>query len=453
MPPWKPDPQYRSYQKENYLSATQKQQITDWVNAGMPQGNPALEPALPVFPSGSQVGVPDLVVSFAKKYVHVGTNTDEYRYFVLPTGLTTDKKIRSMEFRPGNKKVVHHALVWEDTTGAAAAEDALTPEYGYSGGGSNNTNLSQQQLPGYVPGAFPVIYSNGITQKLHAGGDLKVQMHFAPTSTDEADSSSINIFFDNSNSIRYLQSFIMLPLPNVLVNGPFYIFANTKKEFHGRYTVPIDVSLLSVAPHCHKLGTHWKVYAVKPGGDTVKLIHIPSWDFNWQGAFQFKQLIKLPAGSVIHAFAGYDNTTGNVNNPHNPPINITWGEGTGDEMYYLPISFLPYQAGDENIVLEDPVTGVRNPVFEQVSDKLYPVAPVPANESIRFGYTLATSGEVGIRLFSLEGKLKKTIEPDSYHLPGYHTRELQVSDLAAGVYFLEFTKGKIRQTQKVVVGK
>jgi len=384
MPPWKPNPEYRKYQKENYLSIAQKQLIEDWVNDGMPQGNPALEPPLPVFPSGSQVGIPDLVVSFSKKYVHQGNNTDEYRYFVLPTGLTSDKKIRSLEFRPGNKKVVHHTLIWEDTTGAAAAEDALTPEYGYPGGGSSTTNLSQQQLPGYVPGAFPVIYSNGITQKLHAGGDLKLQMHYAPSPVDEPDSSSINIFFENGNSNRMLQSYIMLPIPGILVNGPFYILANTKKEFHGQFTVPADFSLFSVSPHCHKLGTHWKVYAVKPTGDTIPLIHIPSWDFNWQGSYQFKQLIKVPAGSVIHAFAGYDNTTGNDNNPHVPPINITWGESTADEMYYLPISYLPYQAGDENIVLEDPLTGISNPLIQQITDKLYPVAPVPANETIRF---------------------------------------------------------------------
>ena len=453
MPPWKPNPQYRNYQKENYLTTTQKQLIVDWVDGGMPQGNVALEPPLPVFPSGSQIGVPDLVVSFAKKYVHTGNDQDEYRYFVLPTGLTSDKKIRSMEFRPGNKKIVHHALIWEDTTGAAAAEDAATPEYGYAGGGSGTTNLNQPQLPGYVPGAFPVIYSHGITQKLHAGGDLKLQMHFAPSPIDETDSSSINIFFDNENSNRLLQSYIMLPIPGVLVNGPFYIPANTKKEFHGRFTVPSDLSLYSVSPHCHQLGTHWKVYAINPAGDTIPLIHIPYWDFNWQGSYQFKRLIKLPQGSVVHAYAGYDNTTANTNNPHNPPIDITWGEGTADEMYYLPFSFLPYQAGDENIDLEDAVTGVTNPQIQQITDKLYPVSPVPSSESIRFGYTLANSGKVGLNLFTIDGKLKKTIESESYHLPGFHTRDLNISDLPSGVYFLEFTKGKIRQTQKVVVGK
>jgi hypothetical protein len=450
MPPWKPDPNYRQYQKENYLSAEQKQQISTWVNDGMPQGNPALEPPLPVFPTGSQVGVPDLVLSFAEAHTVQGNNNDEYIYFVLPTGLTEDKLIRSLEFRPGNTQVVHHTLIWEDTTGAAAAQDALTPGYGYYGG-QGSSALNQQQLPGYVPGAVPIVYSNGIVQKLHAGGDLKLQVHYAPTPIEQTDSSTINIFFENSNADRLLQTYIMLPLPSVLENGPFIMPPNEVREFHGTFTVPFDVSLFSVAPHCHKLGTHWKVYAVKPSGDTIPLISIEDWDFNWQGSYQFRSLLKVPAGSVIHAFAGYDNTVNNPFNPNNPPLSVSWGEGTADEMFYLPISFLPYQIGDENIVFEDNVVGNLN--IKTVADKLYPIYPVPASDIVKFGYTLETAGNVSLSIFNIEGKLIQSVHQNSFHLPGYHTKELKVSDLTPGIYFLEFVKVNVRHTEKFVVGE
>lgn len=451
MPPWKPDPTYRRYRKENFLSAEQKQQITDWVNQGMPQGNPALEPALPVFPTGSQVGVPDLVLSFAEAFEHQGNNTDEYRYFVIPTGLTEDKNIRSLEFRPGNKNIVHHTLIWEDTTGASAASDAATPEYGYSGSQGVGGNLNQQQLPGFVPGAAPVVYSNGITQTIHAGADLKLQMHYAPSATNEVDSSSINIFFEDAPNTRPLLTYIMLPFGNTLVNGPFIMLPNQVKEFHGVFTVPLDVSLFSIAPHCHKLAQHWKVYAVEPSGDTIPLINIREWDFNWQGAYQFQQLIKLTAGAVIHAFCEYDNTTNNINNPNNPPQLVTWGEGTTDEMFYLPISFLVYQEGDENIVFDDNTVNVLN--IYQTKDKLYPVNPTPSGDNIRFGFTIGNSGNVSLKIYSLEGKLVKQIENNSYHLPGYHVKDLNVSDLRSGVYFLEMIKGEMRQTEKIIIAR
>jgi hypothetical protein len=454
MPPWQPDPGYKRYQRENYLSDAQKQQIVAWVDAGMPQGNPSFEPPLPVFPTGSQVGVPDLTVSFAKKHVHPGNNIDEYRYFAIPTGLTQDKKIKSIEFRPGNTKLVHHTLIWEDTTGQTAAFDAATPEYGYGENQGTGANLNQPQLPGYVPGCAPPIYSNGIFQTLHAGSDLKLQVHYAPSSVDETDSSSINIFFENGQSDRPLQSTIMLPFGNVLVNGPFIIPANTTREFHGRISIPYDISLYSISPHCHKLGTHWKVYAVKPSGDTLPLINIKKWDFNWQGDYQFRQLIKVPAGSVIHAFAGYDNTTNNVNNPHSPPQSITWGQGTAEEMFYLPITYLQYQAGDENIVFETDSIVTGNAIkLRGMADKLYPVFPVPSQDELTIGYTLANSGKVSINLISIDGKKVEAIENESYHLPGYHTRRVPVSKLSPGIYFLEMIKGQDRQTQKVVIGK
>jgi hypothetical protein len=243
----------------------------------------------------------------------------------------------------------------------------------------------------------------------------------------------------------------MVPLPGVLVNGPFIMPPNQVKEFHGTFTVPFDVSLFSISPHCHKLGTHWKIYAVPPTGDTIPLISIEDWDFNWQGSYQFRSLLKVPAGSVIHAFAGYDNTVNNPFNPNSPPQTVSWGEGTADEMFYLPISFLPYQIGDENIVFEDDVVGNLN--IKTVADKLYPIYPVPASDIVKFGYTLETAGNVSLSIFNIEGKLIQSVHQNSFHLPGYHTKELKVSDLTPGIYFLEFTKGNLRQTEKFVIGE
>jgi hypothetical protein len=63
MPPWKPDPAYQRYQRENFLTDSEIQLIADWVDQGSVQGNPADEPELPVFPNGSQIGTPDKVLS------------------------------------------------------------------------------------------------------------------------------------------------------------------------------------------------------------------------------------------------------------------------------------------------------------------------------------------------------------------------------------------------------
>ncbi|MCB0644739.1 MAG: cytochrome c, partial [Phaeodactylibacter sp.] len=135
MPPWQADPEYSNFLYENYLTDAEIQLIADWVAAGSPEGDPNNTPTPPSFPSGSQLGTPDLVLPFAEAYEHYGGNEDEYRVFVLATGLTEDKDIAAIELRPGNTKIVHHALCTFDTTGTAFALDQEDPQYGYDGFG------------------------------------------------------------------------------------------------------------------------------------------------------------------------------------------------------------------------------------------------------------------------------------------------------------------------------
>jgi hypothetical protein len=215
--------------------------------------------------------------------------------------------------------------------------------------------------------------------------------------------------------------------------------------------VPFAISLYGIAPHCHKLGTHWTVYAVTPQNDTINLIKINDWDFNWQGAYQFKQLLKIPAGSVLHAFAGYDNTTNNPSNPNSPPQTVTWGEGTADEMFYLPFLYLPYFPGDENIIFEEENPVGKAPNSISTTNKLYPVFPSPAHDVSRYGFTLETAGTVEISLLSLDGKLVSKPISARFHLPGYHINDLDLSQVPSGVYLLEMNKDGERQSQKLVV--
>ena len=92
------------------------------------------------------------------------------------------------------------------------------------------------------------------------------------------------------------------------------------------------------------------VYA-ENNGDTIPIISIPEWDFNWQNFYQPEYMLKLPQGYTLHAYAVYDNTSSNPLNPNNPPQNIPWCDYTTCEMFFLPFSYVPYQEGDENIYL------------------------------------------------------------------------------------------------------
>ena len=130
---------------------------------------------------------------------------------------------------------------------------------------------------------------------------------------------------------------------------------NTVKTFRTQFTLPADISVLTINPHMHLLGRTFLAYAVAPTGDTIPLIRIPRWDFRWQYFYTFQKILKLTRGTTIHALATFDNTAANPNNPFSPPREVR-EQGASmrstDEMFQCIITMLPYQPGDERISLE-----------------------------------------------------------------------------------------------------
>lgn len=455
MPPSQTDPNFSNFLGENFLTDQEISDISTWVANGMPRGDQAEEPTFPEFPDGSVLGEPDLVLEMAEEWMHMGNGLDDYRYFVLPTNLTEDRVVKAVEFRPGNAKIVHHALLFEDTQGLAAANDAATPEYGFDGFGSFAGNdqtaiLNQKQYPGYVPGQKPIRFPDGAGQVLQAGADVVIQVHYAPWPVDATDKSKINIFFmdeEEETFEREVESHIMLPFQEV-INASFFIPANTERTFHGVFTTPIDVSLVNIAPHMHLLGKSWEVWLEKPDGERVNLISVPDWDFNWQGSYAFKRYIVAPAGTEIHAVASYDNTTNNPNNPSNPPQFSTWGEGTTDEMYYLPIGFVRYRQGDEDIVFDEITTSTE--VVQPNSNFIYPLAPNPVDDFTIAGLHLEKGQSVNISIFDVEGRRIRTLRKSEFFNSGEHYINFSTANLASGMYILQMEGSDFQSSRKFV---
>ena len=106
----------------------------------------------------------------------------------------------------------------------------------------------------------------------------------------------------------------------------------------------------------HLLGKSFWSYAIKPDGDTIRIVRIPKWDFRWQYFYTYPKPLIIPKGSVIYVKGEYDNTDKNPNNPFYPPRTVREPTGgnmkTTDEMFQLIMTFLPYEKGDENIDLK-----------------------------------------------------------------------------------------------------
>ncbi|MCI4666755.1 MAG: T9SS type A sorting domain-containing protein [Bacteroidia bacterium] len=454
MPPWKPDRNYSTFVGEKGLTEQEIKLIAEWVDAGTPQGDPNLEPPLPNFPTGSQLGTPDLVLEMSEDYFIEGNNQDDYRVFVLPTGLAEDKEIAAIEFRPGNTRAVHHALLAYETDGLAAARDAQSATYGYESFGDFGVPV-QGTFTGYTPGIQSVFFPEGIGTTLPKGSDLLVQVHYAPLATNETDRSKVNIFYKKGND-SISREVERLPATPFDLDGGFLSFniaPNTVRTFHGTKELTEDISLMSVYPHMHYLGKKWDLYALTPSGDTINIVRINDWDFNWQGAYTFDRMKKIPSGSVIHVWGTYDNTSNNPFNPNNPPARVRWGESTTDEMYLVGMTYVPYRNGDENIVMGQGTTTHIEDVFNSTESRIYLPFPNPANDYVVMSYYLDKPQTINIEILDSKGALVKSIVKEQRFTTGNHKLEFEVNELPAGLYTLSLNNTSLKLTRPLVITK
>jgi hypothetical protein len=372
MPPWPADKHYQQYANERGLTDNEINLIGEWIDIGAPLGDSTKLPAPPKFPEGSELGKPDLVIKMRDSFHIKGNNTDHFLVMKLPYEIERDRYVKTIEFVPGNRKVLHHMNAHLIQYDENKKENVLDGEMAVDNKKFTSTEYHKKlgllhddgtypamitSVANYLPGTSALVYPDGIGgYKFSKKGALYLNsMHYGPTPVDEYDQSYFNIFFTDEPPKRPLREVIMGTLGVSKVVPPLVIPPNEIKKFITQLQLNQDISLLTINPHMHLIGKSFLAYAIVPGGDTIPLIKIDDWNFRWQYFYTFKNMIKIPAGSVIIAEGIYDNTINNPNNPYDPPQTVAERTGsmkTTDEMFQLIINYLPYQKGDENISLE-----------------------------------------------------------------------------------------------------
>jgi mono/diheme cytochrome c family protein len=276
MPPWLPEPGYVEFYGQRGLSGDEIDTIKRWVKGWSPEGDPADLPPLPSWPEGWQLGEPDLVVRMAEPYVLAAEGRDVFRNFVIPIPVEQTRYVRGVELRPGNPKVVHHAIMRIDPTSASQRLAERDPELGFGGMDMGSSEDPDGHFYGWTPGKLPFLSPEDLAWRLEKGTSVVLQVHMKPSGKREQVQPSIGFFFGNRPPARRLYP--------VLLNAAVIDIPPGVTDYVVRdvFTLPVDVEALSVYPHAHYLGKHMKVFAELPDGSEQWLVRIPDWDFDWQ---------------------------------------------------------------------------------------------------------------------------------------------------------------------------
>ena len=337
MPPWKAAAGYGEFQHENRLSDVEIQTLANWAATGAPRGDKRLEPVPPKPPVGGwSMGQPDLLLQpKGGEYKVAAEGADVYRNFVLANPSDKDLWVSAMDVHPGNKKVVHHVIVYVDAKhqGRKLSAETHDGQEGYVSSGGGVGFVPSGSLGGWAPGGRPYQTPAGDAFRVPAGADLVLQVHYHKDGKPETDATQVGLYL---SKVPVQKEFRLAWIVNPRIDIPAGDKAYAARR---EYKIPVDVTLHSVMPHMHMLGQTMRAKVVRPDGTEVPLIDVPKWDFNWQLSYALKEPLKVPAGSKIVVEATYDNSTGNPNNPSNPPRRVGWGEETTDEMFLLVAAY------------------------------------------------------------------------------------------------------------------
>ena len=348
MPPWKPEPGYGEFRDARHLSDAELALLARWAQTGAKEGDPRDLPPSPNFPPDDvwRLGKPDVIVTMPRPFTVPATGPDIYRCFVIPSYITQDRVVAAVEFRAGNRRVVHHAVFFYDVWGQARAKEAaharkqLDTEPGYPVYGGLGGVIPTGDLGTWTPGMTPRRLPVDVGMPLKKGADIIMQIHYHPSGKEEIDQSSIALYFNPNRRAK-----VLLPIP--LVNFNLRIPAGAEHQrVAAEFTLPTDVRAVAIQPHMHTLGREMKVTAVLPDGTSRPLIWIKDWNFNWQDRYFFKEFVPLPRGTRLECAALYDNSVNNPLNPNRPPREVRWGEATTEEMLLCPVYVVADRAED-----------------------------------------------------------------------------------------------------------
>ena len=203
---------------------------------------------------------------------------DEYRCFVIPARFEKDTWYEGFELRPGNARVVHHAVAWGVTSDEAVERDRATPEPGFLCGPDDPGAVELHgmgMIAGWVPGNQQTWEnSDGVASRIPGGvATVVMQIHYHnATGEDQPDRTAVAFYLARETVQKEPHAEFLGAWGDAL----FVPAGNPRVEHRTEWTAPQDITLRALVPHMHKLGTDMTVSVTYPDGREEVLLERPA---------------------------------------------------------------------------------------------------------------------------------------------------------------------------------
>lgn len=339
MPPWPFDPTCREVHDARLLSSVEKAVFTAWGTTGYSEGDPNRY-VPPTLPPREDLGSPAVSLTRDEGYTPSRALPDDYRCFIYPQTFEQDRWVTAVDIVPDKPEVVHHVLLFVVSANEVARVTALDqaaagPGYPCVGGsGARDDAL----IAGWVPGMRPIVFPPGSAFPIRAGSRLVAQMHYNTVNLGASPVPS-----DRTGASLWALTPGQIPFSEVRIRAVADLNLDIRKNDANAVEgisvrTPFSERAVGVIPHMHMLGKSLTLEVERPGNPAREcLARIPLWDFHWQQTYMFTPAAQLDLhlGDQVHLRCVYDNSAANqavVDGVRRDPEDVTWGEGSFDEM-------------------------------------------------------------------------------------------------------------------------
>jgi Cu/Ag efflux protein CusF len=278
MAPWAAANGIGDFANDNSLTQREIDFLTSWAESFGPRNNGEVYAAVAAAPAAARavqahfdfdrwaLGKPDLLLSLAPNTVKA-READAIRRVTIDPGLTSERWLRGLEYKPGDRRVVHAASFAVEETG--------------------------QWLGSWTPWRGFVSLPATLAYRLPAGSHIVAEIHYLGAQETVVDQGSLGLYFAGSPSAREISSLVL--------------------EHAGTRKLDAEMNILAFQPQFAPGLKSIEVAAKLPDGTRQVLLFARDIPLQWPTPYVFSKPIALGRGtelSVIEHFNGEAVSTG-----------------------------------------------------------------------------------------------------------------------------------------------
>jgi hypothetical protein len=272
MPPWGAVEGFGHFSNDVSLTQREMDIILSWADGGAPSGVLKAEESIPpVFVAAEPLwdaGTPDQVLTPQTALTVAAGSGDQVRRIELSAPFTTRRAIRTIAFKPGDRRVVRYASVYETRT--------------------------RRWLWTWTPWQTFMTLPEGVVYRLPARAQLTLEVGYRATDETVSDKSELGLYFSDAPNAQEATPMVISPSASVAVAA-----GNGVEKVRAEIKMPDRRRGVAIWPELGERAKSFEVSLIAPDGVVEPLVWVKDVRPDWPTPYFLRSPVPFPRGARL----------------------------------------------------------------------------------------------------------------------------------------------------------